>query len=289
MKMGWIFAFVLGVAIGAQQVRADDSEAAVQSVAPTVEQATQAAAGSSILGVPMDSLFIGVTSTFHGPSIGAPTAQSLDRRGNPNSLAQYFDTTTQEAYMLSPTVGIGGYVPFFLVAGKGGDFIMGDAGATIFKRHAIETGGLNVDANLILQGATASYSQLRGMTIGVKTTPSIRYSFAGSRFTVGSWTEAKYYGGVKFDNTFKLWANTYVAYQIASNLSANLGYETEAHHNVNDTGYFNFTNYQTDLQPGFVWVISPNVIVNPYLQLFTGNKVTADTTAFGTFISARLL
>ena len=52
---------------------------------------------------------------------------------------------------------------------------------------------------------------------------------------------------------------------------------------------FDFTTYETDLQPGFVYMITPTILVNPYVQLFTGNKITSDSTALGAVITARLL
>jgi hypothetical protein len=286
-KLGWFFAgaFALGLMIGIQRAQADDQKAGV--VPP--EQMT-VAENSTILGVPTDRLYLNYFAVFHGTSIGSPSYLTVDRTGatKPTNLGMYFDSTVTAAYMLDKNTGVGPYVPFFLLPVRGGDFIMGDAGATIFNMHTIQTGGLNVATNLIIQGPSSTLSQQNGMTVGFKTTPAVRYVFTGSRFTVGAWTEAKYYAGVDHDKTFKLYGQPYVSYQLLPHFSANLGYEMEAHHNVGQPGYFNFTNYQTDLLPGFVWIPSSHLVVNPYLQLFTGNKVTFDTTAFGAVISATL-
>jgi hypothetical protein len=128
------------------------------------------------------------------------------------------------------------------------------------------------------------------MTFAIKTTPNVRYLIPQSNFKVGAWTEAKSYLGVTQGKAFKLYAAPYVGYSLSDSLALNVGYEMEAdHYPIPGISSLDFKSYQTDLQPGVVWNITPHIMVNPYVQLFTGNKVTLDNSALGAVISATLL
>ena len=77
-------------------------------------------------------------------------------------------------------------------------------------------------------------------------------------------------------------------YQITRTLAANLEYEMDTRHYVNKPT-FEFTSYETDLQPGLVWFITPKIMVNPYLQIYTGSTVSWDSTNLGAVLSASVL
>jgi hypothetical protein len=147
---------------------------------------------------------------------------------------------------------------------------------------------LKINTNFYLQAPTSTYSQSRNLKYGLKSTPSVRYDFRASRFAIGSWNEIKDYVGVTSGAAFKLYSLPYVSYQMTPSVSAVLGYEMETHHNVGDSGAA-FTSYETDLQPGISWMITPKVIFNPYVQIFTGNNITWDSAAVGAVISATVL
>ena len=142
-------------------------------------------------------------------------------------------------------------------------------------------------ANIIFQLPTSDPSSARDMKFAIKSTPAIRYIIPNTRVTIGTWTEEKAYLGVNAGKTLKLWAEPYVNYQVGPNFSWNLGFEAEADHFLGKSTY-DLTMYQTDIMPGFVYVFSPKLIVNPYFQVFTSQKVSINNTALGAFLSASL-
>jgi opacity protein-like surface antigen len=240
----------------------------------------------------LEKLYFNYFATYHGASLDDMGANyTLDHMGkrttSPNSRIN-FDGDVTAAYLVTKNIGIGAYIPFLLVPAPGQHFVLGDVGAKIFDRHTVTGGGFNLATNLMIQAPTNDYSKLRGMDLALKTTPSIRYNIPHSNFAVGSWTEMKAYLGVNFDKTFKLWAGPYVSYNFSDSFALNVEYEMEADHYKNKPT-FDFTNYQTDLMPGVVWNITPRFMVNPYVQLFTGNKVTLENSALGAVINARFL
>jgi hypothetical protein len=261
--------------------------------ADTATQTTTATAQAAEPNV-LDSLYVNVFSNFHGPSLGRlDSPYKLSNTGAMGKAAFdaiNFDSELTTAYMLTKDVGIGPDVPFLLVPVLGQGFILGDVGLKMFDRKTISGNGFTLATNLLLQASTSDYSQQIGQDFAIKTTPSVRYRASGSRFAVGAWTEAKAYLGVDSprEKTFKLWAGPYVAYQLTPTVALQLQYEMEARHMKNKPN-LDFTNYQTDLMPNVSWMITPHVMFNPYLQLFTGNKVTADSTAVGALFSATVL
>lgn len=240
----------------------------------------------------LDGFYLNYFATFHGPSTNSLSSPyTVDRKGVTNlNSAINFDSEITAAYMFTPTIGVGPDVPFLLVPVLGQGVILGDVGIKAFNAKTISYRGFDLYTNLLVQAPTNQRSSDRGMTFALKTTPYVRYRIPSSRFTIGAWTEEKAYFGVRYDKTFKLYGAPYVNYSLTQSFSLNLEFEAEAHHNVGDTGTFNFTMYQTDLEPGFVWKLSPRVLVNPYLQIFTtNNDVSADRVAVGAVISATVL
>jgi hypothetical protein len=198
------------------------------------------------------------------------------------------DGDLSAAYLFTPSVGVGPYIPFLLIPSEGQHFIIGDVGVKGFNKKVINARGFTLGVNLALQLPTSTFSSGRHMKYAIKSTPNVRYIIPHSNFRVGAWTEAKSYVGVDRGNrAFKLWAAPYVNYSLNDNFSLNLQYAIEAHHYAGKPNG-DFMLYQTDLEPGVVWNINKKIMINPYLQIFTGNKITWENTALGAVMSASL-
>lgn len=250
----------------------------------------------------LENLSLDFFTVVHGPSLDKLDGQSVDSQGRPATTKDdagktvrqglYLDSDLSGAYMFTKDVGAGVTVPFLAFSTYGQGLVLGDVGVKAFNKKLINSNGLTVSGNFILQAPTSQYSRDRGMTAGFKTTPSVRYSIPDSRFKVGSWTEAKYYAGVDSGKSFKLFAAPYVNYQVARTLSLNVQYTMEWDHNVGkngDAGLLNFRTYETDLQPGVVWNVTPHLLFNPFVQIFTTKTATSDSAAVGAVVSATLL
>ena len=260
--------------------------ASFASEAPSPASSTTSAASESIL----KNLYINYFGTFHGPSTkDLSSPYTVDRTGKTGKYGINFDSELTTAYMIDPSIGIGPVVPFIVTPVLGQGFLLGDVGVKAFDKKTISTSNFNLYTNLILQAPTSDSSKARDMTLSIKTTPNARYNFSGTRVAIGAWTEAKAYLGVTKEKTFKLYAAPYANYRLTSNLSLNLEYEMEWHHDVGQPGLVGFAAYQTDLQPGFVWNITPHVMVNPYVQIFTTNAMSTERMALAAIISASVL
>lgn len=237
----------------------------------------------------MDQLYVNFFSNFHGTPIKDPTiAYTPNIKGyNSNSNGIYFDSTLVTAYMIDKDIGIGPELNFWMTPVLGRGFDLQDSGVRVFNNHLIKTSQLNVSGNFIVQAPVSDFSKARGQDLGLKTTPSIRYRFKNSSFILGAFTEAKAYLGVESGKTFKLWAEPFVNYELDDNIILTLGYEMEARH-MRNASTFDFVNDHTDLQPGVRFQISKKIFVNPYINLYTGEKITSENTYLGAIVSASL-
>ena len=252
---------------------------------PGVSISHQEGANPSLL----DSLYFNYFAIYHGaPMSNLASSYTLNNRGNPSKMGIYLDSEITTAYMIDSNIGFGPDIPFLLVPVQGQGIILGDVGVKFFDIKTISWKGFRLYTNLILQAPTSKASEANNLSLGVKSTPYFRYNIPGSRFILGAWTEIKSYLGVTTDKDFKLYGAPYVGYQIAPTVALNFEYELEAHHNVG-TPTLAFSTYQSDVEPGFVWAITPKILLNPYLQFFTNNKVTMDTMSIGAVISATVL
>ena len=237
-----------------------------------------------------DFVYLNYFATYHGPNLTKfDSPYTTDSSGKVSKQAMYLDSEINADYLINKNTGIGPVIPFFLYTTLGQGASLGDVGLKIFNRKTLSTSDFTLNTNIIFQLPTNDASSARGMKFAVKTTPNVRYAIPNSRFTLGSWTEAKAYLGVEKGKTFKLWAGPYVNYQLTSSLSLNLEYELEGNHLVN-AKTFDFTMVQNDFMPGFIYMITPKIMVNPYVQIFTGKTIAfaSDRMALGALLSATL-
>ena len=237
----------------------------------------------------MSHLHASYFASLHGPSLNnLESPYTVDATGKPSKQQMYLDSEINAPYRFNESVSVSPVIPFFLYTTMGQGASLGDLGFKVTERNTLTTNDFNLGTNLIFQLPTSDGSKLRGMDFAVKTTPSIRYIVHNTRLAFGAWTEAKAYLGVTSGKTFKLYGQPYVNYQLSRKFSLNMGYEAETDHMKGQKNNLDFKSYQADLMPGFIYMIAPTVMINPYLQIFTANNITSDRMALGAVVSASL-
>jgi len=231
---------------------------------------------------------------FHGPgleSFGSPN--TVDQNGI-LSTSKYkdnrmnMDSEINILYSLTDIISVSPVIPFLLYTTEGSGASLGDLGFKVTDKNTLLSSDVSLSTNLIFQLPTSDYSKLRKMDYAVKTTPSIRYIIPDTRFSIGSFSEVKAYLGVISGKTFKLYAAPFVNYQLTHKLSANLAYEVETDHYKGLGGSFDFRGYQSDFMPGFVYMIAPTLMINPYLQVFTNQNIDTGHMAVGAMLAAAI-
>lgn len=244
----------------------------------------------------LDNIYVGYFGIFHGPRIndlGSPYTLNHDgstpkKTFSDGSNDMNFDSELTTAYMLDNDWGVGLTTQFYAYPVQGYGVTMGDFGLKTFNKHLVHTNNLRVYANLNIQLPTNDYDNQRGMDVKFKSTPYARYDFSNSRFSVGTWSEMAYYAGVKTGNQYKLYAQPYVLYQTTPNLAVDLAFEVETDHVATARKGSYFQTSETDFMPGFIYTFSKKLIVNPFVQVFTGPNIALNRTGLGANISATL-
>jgi len=257
------------------------------TAAPVVNQSVTTTDKTGESALSLDKFY----ASFYGNLEGGRLSDVGPYEANPTTgqmtkQAMTLASTATIAYMATPDIGIGTYLEMNItpVFGQGWEWL--DAGLTIFDRKLVNRNGLTISANFIAELPTDSYDINRGMIAGIETTPSIRYEIPNSRFSLGAWTEVKNYTGSTSGKILKTYYEPYVAYSIIPQLSLNVTYEFEYDHFAGTSG---MQVYETDIQPGLLYFITPKIMINPYVMWFTNNRLTADTACFGAALVARVL
>lgn len=265
----------------------------VCSVTGTIAMAEGVAssvAESSQVGSFMARVSVSDFTFFHGPSLTTMSSPySVDASGKATTAYNInFDNDLTVAYKLDSDIQIGPEIPFVWVPVMGQKLLLGDLGIKAFHRNTVSQNGFSFTTSVAVQAPTSSTAQARNMLFSVKTSPYARYDIQDSRFSLGIWTEAKTYFGVDSGKSFKLWGAPYVAYKISPKLSLNFQYEVEADHFVGMPGMA-LSTYYADFSPGIVWNISQQVLLNPFVQIYTTRQVDVDHMAFGAIVVARII
>jgi len=258
------------------------------------EQATQmTGVADSLVPRPIvDHLYLDYFTTYHGPTINNVTSpNSIDNTGRSTPFAlSGLDSEITTAYLIDKerAIGIGPDIPFVAEPTQGGQFLIGDVGIKAFDKKTIKTDNFRLYTNFYVQAPTSAASQARHMDFALKTTPYMYYDIPDSRFRVGAWTEFKWYADVTTDKILKAYAAPYVSYRLTEKFLLSLEYEMEAHHNVGNDP-MQFVGYQNDFQPGFIYRITRETLINPYLQFFPSTPLATNTTAIGVVFYSVLL
>jgi hypothetical protein len=239
----------------------------------------------------LDHFRVNLFSIYHGAPIqdmGSP--RTIDRNGRPDKkVAINFDSTLSAAYTFTgSSYGFGIDVPFLLIPVMGEGFVIGDVGARVFDSKLVNAGPLTVSMPLSFQLPTSESSKAKGLDFATSLSPIVRYVVPQSNFTLGSFTSVKHYAGVRSGKQLKVWAQPFVMYRLSEAFALNVAYEMEWHH-IKGVQGVKLTTHQDDLMLGFTWNISKKTFINPYLQVFTTDKVSLANTAVGAVLNVAML
>lgn len=125
--------------------------------------------------------------------------------------------------------------------------------------------------------------QVHGLEI-----PNSDLSFGAVTYLIWNLYEFSTDASGALNNDFIIGAAPSLSYKLADNLTFNLAYEMEGLHKMTNT-VTNWNNSSTDLAPSLSWDITPTVNVEPGVVLYTGNRVSWETTQFTMSFSWKLL
>ena len=129
-------------------------------------------------------------------------------------------------------------------------------------------------------------SQAAQLRAGVQTFHYVSQELQGTRVTFGmsSSLRGNFYGRQGYGTDVELYAAPNVSYQITPLLSGLVRYELNGSHNYGDS-FTHFNNDGTDIEPGVIWNVTNNLMINPYLNFTTGGSISLSSTSIGAYLN----
>jgi hypothetical protein len=169
-------------------------------------------------------------------------------------------------------------------------FAMQDPSVRIANNSILNIGGFNWYGDARIHFAVSDASRLNDLLVGFQTFHYFSYTMDNSRWSPGIYASARYnhFGKLGSGNDLDLYFAPAVNYSISDSVALTFLYELGATHSYgDDVGVLD--NQGTDFQPGVLWHITPSLEVNPYLNVYTGGRISLDNTSFGMTLSWMML
>ncbi len=224
---------------------------------------------------------------FYGPSLGSPSSLQPTSSGEldpsrPLVVKNYLTL----GYSPTPEMAISAVTYWQWRPVNGHDIMMKDPYLAISHNKLLNSGPLNLYADLRIHFPVSSPSREANLLTSLQSFQMLTYPVGSSHLTLGAFSSIRYnlYGPLGFGNDLELYFGRNLNYQISSTLAFTLLYEMGASH-IFGAPPSQLYSDGTDLEPGISWVIAPGLVINPYLNLFTGDRVNFHSTAFGMTLS----
>jgi len=159
------------------------------------------------------------------------------------------------------------------------------------KANLINNHGFNTKATAGFELPTETKSrEISGMIISPRVTLSNNYTLPGSRWSFGLnlVLQEYFYTDNKSQPDWEPYMDPNVSYKITEKLSATAEWEGYGQHTRN-AATTDWHQDGTDFHIGVAYDITPDLSVNPYLQLLPGGRINMDTSSFGMYIIGTLM
>jgi hypothetical protein len=256
-------------------VNNENSQTSATAIAPE---------GSPLTGIP---IFANYYAIFFGPSVQNPSDFQVTPEGKldkekPLLVKNYLTA----GYNFNPQWAIAATGYWTWEPTQNHSLTLQDPQARIANNSIISTDEFNWYGDLRAHFPVTSGSRDLDMLAGFQNFNFVSWTPTGSRFTFGSYVSARYnvFGRQGAGNDLELYLAPSINYQMRPNLALTFLYEMGASHFFGDD-FGTLNNDGTDFEPGISWEVIPSLTVNPYLNLYPGNKVSWRTTSVGATVS----
>jgi hypothetical protein len=169
-------------------------------------------------------------------------------------------------------------------------FVLQDPFVRISHSSVFSTADMNLYSDIRFHIPVTRLSMDEKLRLGVQTFHALAYDVPGTRLSLGLYGSARvnFFGNQAFGNDLELYMAPNLNYQVSDAASLILTYEMNATH-VLGTKAWALNNTGTDLQPGVAWLVTPRLLLSPYLNLNTGGKVNLESTSLGFSMAYRMI
>jgi hypothetical protein len=230
-------------------------------------------------------------AVFYGPSIGKPSAYQP---------TPYGEKDIEHPVVLRNFLGVGYNVTDEIAITPTASWLWSPIGRSVFTlqdpyirvSHSSvwSTSITNLYSDFRVHLPITRLSQDERMLLGVQTFNSFVMDVPGTSLSVGTYASARmnFFGKMAYGNDLELYLAPNLNYQYSDNASVILVYEMNAVH-VLGTQAWQLENSGTALQPGMAWLVTDRLMLNPYLNIATGGRVSLSSTSIGLNLSLRMI
>lgn len=239
-----------------------------------------------------DRVWMNYYGIFYGSSVTDPSRfQTSPYKQQDKDRPVFLKNFVTAGYDLSDRYAIAatGYFTYTPSASSQ-QFAMQDPSVRFADNSILYIGGFNWYGDARIHFAVSDASRLNDLLVGFQTFHYFSYTMDNSRWSPGLYASARYnyFGKLGSGVDLDLYLAPAVNYTINDSLALTFLYEMGAGHAYgDDVGVLD--NQGTDFQPGVLWHITPNLEVNPYLNVYTGGRISLNNTSFGMTMSWMML
>ncbi|MBC7692520.1 MAG: hypothetical protein H7222_12215 [Methylotenera sp.] len=265
-------------------VQTSDSDS-VASGSSTAEAAPEELEKQSKLSAHYFGILYG-PALKNGSSIQPNGANREEGKDLPLSLRNFASV----GYALSDTWGTQATATWDYIPVRGQELNLRDPYVRISNNSIFSTDTLNLYGDVRFHIPVTTLSRDQDILSGIQTLAIMTYIQPGSRWTWALYGSSRYnvFGKHGRGNDLELYLGPNFAYQITPSLAFTTLYEMNATHHLGQEAMV-LNNDGTDLEPGFRWDVTPKVSFNPYVNIYTGNRLNLDSTSVGATLSWQLL
>ena len=228
---------------------------------------------------------------FYGPSVGRPSIYQPLSDGAPDmDRPILFKNFATLSYTLSRDVAVSGTAFWYYQPVLGQNISMRDPYLRISHDHLFQSGPLNLYADLRVHFGVSGFSRNNDQLTGIQTFQILSFDVPNTRLQLSTLASARLniYGSQGFGPDVELYLGPGISYQATENFELTLLYEMGMSHFYGDPSE-RFYSDGTALEPGFRWQITPNFMLNPYVNLYPSDNLSLNGSSFGMMFNWTLL
>lgn len=271
------------LSLASQMARAEVESTRLEGSESALDSSTDMTSGEGVYPIVLN-----YTNILYGPSLQSPSSFLPSSDGKPDTNRPIFMKNFLSAsYRLNQNWALTASAYWLYRPVLGQSLTMQDPFVRISDAAIVHTAwGLNLYGDLRVHMGVTSASRDANYITGFQNFNYLTFQPDNGRLILALRASARY--NVFGKNGYGPDAEFYLApeanFRMSSKVALTLLYEMGADHQVGDK--FNYlTNDGTDLEPGFEWDPTPDIVVNPYLTLLTGGKVNLASTSVGMFFT----
>jgi hypothetical protein len=226
---------------------------------------------------------------FTGGSLSNPGGSySPGTDGKPNpATPQQVENYVSASYKISDTLKVGPRAHFYYSPVQAKNITMFDPLLQITSTDLYSRGNFKLSGYARAYIPVTAESTDAGRQIQLRFLLNPNYDIPHTRFTTGFYAYAQPASFSRFsekNTTFTAYLAPYLNYQLTRTVSITSLYEMAAVRAQRQGDLTSFNNGGTDFEPGVNWDVSPNISINPYLNIYTGNQISMDSTSINMLI-----